>query len=146
MDVSGADSGIDISGDGGVILETKEPGNGVRPEPGMIVFVQYTGRLTNGTVFDATANKPHRKDIGFYFPLGMRAVIKGWDVGFQRMSVGEKATLTLRYDYAYGEQGMQSSGIPPRATLVFDVELLDAKTMTAEELDELDERVDSLRQ
>ena len=135
----------DVSGDGGVLLETTKAGNGTKPEPGQIVFVQYTGMLQDGTVFDATREKPHRREIGFYFALGDGAVIKGWDVGFLHMSVGESATLTLRYDYAYGERGMPGSGIPPRATLVFEVELMAARTMSAKELDEVDAEVERLR-
>jgi len=135
----------DVSGDGGVILETTKPGNGVNPTPGQIVFVQYIGKLQDGTVFDATREKPHRRDIGFYFPLGDGAVIKGWDVGFLHMTIGECATLTIRYDYGYGEEGMPQSRIPQRATLIFDVELMDARTMTAEELDKVDAEVERLR-
>jgi FKBP-type peptidyl-prolyl cis-trans isomerase len=135
----------DVSGDGGVLLETTIPGNGVKPAPGQIVFVQYVGKLSDGTVFDATRDKPHRREIGFYFALGEGAVIQGWDVGFLHMTVGECATLTLRYDYGYGEDGMPQSRIPPRATLVFDVELMAARTMTTEELDEVDAEVERLR-
>ncbi len=135
----------DVSGDGGVLIESTKAGNGVTPEPGQMVFVQYVGKLEDGRVFDSTRNKPHRREIGFYFALGEGAVIKGWDVGFQHMSVGECAILTLRHDYAYGERGSPGSGIPPRATLVFEVELVDARTMTTEEIEEMDAKVEALR-
>ena len=140
-----AATGRDVSGDGGVLIATTRAGTGIKPEEGMIVFVQYVGKLTDGTVFDSTREKPHRRDIGFYFQLGAGQVIKGWDVGFLNMTVGESATLTLRYDYGYGEQGMRQSGIPPKATLVFDVELKDAKFMDAAALDAVDAEVERLR-
>ena len=72
-------------------------------------------------------------------------MIRGWDVGFANMTVGECATLTVRYDYGYGEQGMPSSRMPPKATLVFEVELLAAKEMSDDELAEVDAKVAALR-
>ena len=92
---------IDVSGDGGVMKETRVAGSGPRPEQGMTVFAHYTGRLDDGTVFDSSIGKPHRVD-GFYFTLGAGEVIGGWDVGIASMDVGEKAVLTCRDDYAYG--------------------------------------------
>jgi len=71
-------------------------------------------------------------------------VIKGWDVGFAAMSIGEVGTLTIREDYGYGANGAPPS-IPGGATLVFEVELLDAKNMTNEEMDVLDRKVVALR-
>ena len=57
-------------------------------------------------------------------------MIRGWQVGFAHMSVGECATLTVRHDYGYGERGMPDSGIPARATLVFDGAHFGARAMT----------------
>jgi FKBP-type peptidyl-prolyl cis-trans isomerase len=133
----------DVSGDGGVLLAVTTEGTGAQPSAGQYVFAHYTGKLEDGSVFDSSKTKPHRKDVGFYFPLGAGAVIKGWDVAFAAMKVGSKATVTIRSDYGYGDRGTQ--GIPPRATLVFDVELLDARTCSDEEIAEIDERVARLR-
>ena len=86
------------------------------------VFVHYTGKLLDGTVFDSSVerNEP------FSFKLGMGAVIKGWDVGVATMKKGEKCILTCRPGYAYGEKG-SGPKIPPNSTLRFDVELLSWK-------------------
>ena len=135
----------DVSNDGGVLVDTTKKGNGRKPEKGQIVFAHYTGKLTNGDVFDSSKSKPHRKDIGFYFELGSGGVIKGWDVGFANMTIGEHAILTIKSNYGYGDNGMPGSGINGGDTLVFYVELLDAKFMTNAELDEVDARVEALR-
>ena len=111
----------------------------------MTVFAHYTGKLENGQVFDSTAGKPHRQKHGFYFTPGAGEVIAGWDVGFGSMSVGEKAVLTLRHDYAYGEGGMPAAGIPPAATLVFEVELIGARVVSAAERQAIDQEGASLR-
>ena len=96
--------------------------DGPKCPKGSTAIVHYTGRLTNGTVFDSsvTRGKP------FEFALGMGQVIKGWDEGVAQMRKGEKATITCPPDYAYGSKGA-GGVIPPNATLVFEVELLDFK-------------------
>ena len=81
---------------------------------------------------------------GFYFKIGAGGVIRGWDVGFLAMSIGEEGTLTIRQDYGYGAQGAPPT-IPGGATLIFDVQLLNAKSMTEGELYELDKKVANLR-
>jgi len=86
---------VDISGDGGILYDCKIGGNGTKPQEGMIVFAHYTGKLQNGQVFDSSKDKPHRRD-GFYFQLGAGQVIKGWDLGFSSMCIGEVGELTLR--------------------------------------------------
>ena len=134
----------DISGDGGVLKETLQEGTGAQPQPGQTVFAHYTGRLTDGTVFDSTAGKAHRAKYGFYFTLGAGEVIGGWDTGFGAMRVGEKAYLTCRSDYAYGPDGMPGV-IPPKATLVFEVELLDARSLSAAEKQRIDSEVAAAR-
>lgn len=106
----------------GVTVKTMKPGDGVTfPKRGQTVVVEYTGFLTNGQKFDSTRDrgKPLR------FQIGLGAVIKGWDEGIVRMSVGETSRLTITPDYAYGPQGAGNGVIPPDATLIFDVELLD---------------------
>lgn len=95
-------------------------GSGTQPQPGEIVAVHYTGKLQDGTVFDSSVSRgePIR------FPLGVGMVIPGWDEGIALMRQGGKAILTIPPDLAYGPQG-SGDAIPPNATLIFDVELLD---------------------
>jgi len=97
-------------------------GTGAEAKAGQNVSVHYTGWLTNGTKFDSS------KDRGqpFNFPLGGGRVIKGWDEGVQGMKVGGVRKLTIPANLGYGAQGA-GGVIPPNATLVFEVELLDVK-------------------
>ena len=94
-------------------------GTGAEAVNGKKVKVHYTGTLTNGTKFDSSldSGKP------FTFTLGMGEVIRGWDIGVAGMKVGGKRKLTIPYHLAYGEAGSPPT-IPPKATLLFDVELL----------------------
>merc|ERR1712176_1073110 len=104
---------------GGVDIETITEGSGNSPTPGSTVSVHYTGTLTSGQKFDSSRDRGKP----FEFTIGVGQVIKGWDEGVAKMSVGEKAKLTCSPDYAYGERGYPGV-IPPKATLVFDVELI----------------------
>jgi FKBP-type peptidyl-prolyl cis-trans isomerase len=107
----------------GVDVETIKPGDGVTfPKTGQTVIVHYTGTLTNGKKFDSS------KDRGkpFEFAIGKGQVIRGWDEGVAKMSVGQVAKLTCSPDYAYGDRGA-AGVIPPNATLIFEVELLGLK-------------------
>ena len=137
---------VDCSGDGGVMKRQLQaaPAGAAVPQKGEIVFTHYAGRLQDGSVFDSTEGKPHRKD-GFYFKLGAGQVIGGWDVGFANMAIGEKAILACRHDYAYGAGGMPDAGIPAKATLEFEVELLDSRVMSDADLRAQDEKVAALR-
>ncbi|HAM71529.1 MAG TPA: peptidylprolyl isomerase [Verrucomicrobiales bacterium] len=94
-------------------------GTGESPAAGDVVTVHYTGWLTDGSKFDSSVD---RKEP-FRFVLGQGQVIRGWDEGVARMRVGDKAKLTLPPDFAYGAEGYPGA-IPPKATLVFEVELL----------------------
>ena len=93
-------------------------GTGAPAAAGKKFTVHYTGRLTNGTKFDSSVDR----NQPFTFVQGRRQVIAGWDVGFEGMKVGGKRTLYIPYQFAYGETG--NGSIPPRAELIFDVELL----------------------
>jgi FKBP-type peptidyl-prolyl cis-trans isomerase FkpA len=101
----------------GAIVRTVKPGTGESPQPTDRVQVQYTGKLLDGTVFDTS-----RKAGGQPATFPLNGVIKCWGEGVAQMKVGGQAVLTCPSDTAYGEGG--SRGIPPSATLIFDVELL----------------------
>lgn len=107
----------------GMTIETTKEGTGAEITNGKIAVVHYTGKLTNGTVFDSSVTR----GTPFEFNLGAGMVIKGWDLGVLGMKVGEKRTLTTPSDLAYGESGTGGGAIPPNATLIFEVELLGIK-------------------
>lgn len=90
---------------------------------GDVVSMNYTGRLENGTVFDSNVDPKFNHVEPFKFTLGAGQVIAGWDKGIVGMKVGEKKTLTIPPEDAYGASGAGNL-IPPNATLIFDVELL----------------------
>ena len=98
-------------------------GKGPMPKVGQTISVLYTGKLTNGTVFDSTSK---RNNEPFETPIGVGQVIKGWDEGMLTMRVGGKRRLTIPPALGYGAAGA-GGVIPPNATLVFDVELLAVK-------------------
>lgn len=98
-------------------MVTKE-GSGAMPKPGQTVIVNYTGKFNDGTTFDSSIGKQ-----AFSFPLGQGKVIKAWDLAFAMFPQGTKATILIPYTLAYGEQGYPGA-IPPKATLIFDIELL----------------------
>jgi FKBP-type peptidyl-prolyl cis-trans isomerase len=95
-------------------------GTGDTAVAGDIVTVNYVGSLTNGTVFDASAN---HGTTGFTFPLGAGQVIKGWDEGVAGMKVGGKRVLVIPPSLGYGSQAV-GNAIPANSTLLFEVELL----------------------
>jgi FKBP-type peptidyl-prolyl cis-trans isomerase len=99
-----------------------QKGNGKKAEAGKTVSVHYTGQLENGKTFDSSY--PRKKPIEF--PLGKGHVIEGWDEGIQLLQVGDKARFVIPSYLGYGTSGA-GGVIPPNATLVFDVELMDVK-------------------
>ncbi len=99
-----------------------QKGNGKQAENGKTVAVHYEGSLENGKVFDSSY--PRKKPIEFR--LGQGQVIEGWDEGIALLKVGDKARFVIPSYLGYGTSGA-GGAIPPNATLVFDVELMDVK-------------------
>jgi FKBP-type peptidyl-prolyl cis-trans isomerase len=99
----------------------RAPGTGeATPHIGDEVIAHYEGRLLDGTTFDSS----YRKGVPFTFRVGTGSVIRGWDEAFLTMKKGEKRTLIIPHWLAYGEKGRPPS-IPPKATLIFEVEMID---------------------
>lgn len=99
----------------------RNPGTGPTPTLGAEVVVHYDGYLLDGTKFDSSRDR----GAPYAFRVGTGRVIKGWDEAFATMKKGEKRTLIVPWWLAYGEEGKGS--IPSRATLIFEVELLDIR-------------------
>lgn len=104
--------------DSGLQYEIITEGNGAKPSETDRVRVHYTGTLSDGTVFDSSVARGQPAE----FPVN--GVIRGWVEALQMMPIGSKWKLTIPHELAYGEHGAGAS-IPPFATLVFEVELLD---------------------
>ena len=111
-------SGLQITG--------SKVGTGATPKPGQTCVMHYTGWLyengVKGKKFDSSVDR----NAPFEFPIGQRKVIAGWDEGVATMKVGGKRTLIIPPQLGYGARGA-GGAIPPNATLMFDVELLDVK-------------------
>ena len=109
-----------------------EQGDGEQAQTGQVVAVHYTGWLEDGNSFDSSSNRGEP----ISFALGQGMVIPGWDEGIAMLNVGDKARLIIPGDLAYGEAG--GPGIPPNATLIFDVELVSVSEGAPESPTEVD--------
>jgi FKBP-type peptidyl-prolyl cis-trans isomerase FklB len=107
----------------GLQYKALKEGNGAQPKSSDTVTVNYRGTLIDGTEFDSS----YKRGQPATFPVG--GVIKGWTEALQLMKVGSKYQLFVPASLAYGEQGRP--GIPPNATLIFEVELMDVKSPQA---------------
>ncbi len=105
--------------DSGLKYEDLTEGDGAMAEAGQLVTVHYTGWLTDGNKFDSSKDR----NDPFKFKLGAGNVIRGWDEGVAGMKIGGTRKLTIPSNLGYGAQGA-GGVIPPNATLVFEVELL----------------------
>ena len=114
--------GKEITTESGLTYVDHVLGTGPMPKAGQTIAVHYTGRLEDGTKFDSSLDRGQP----FVFPIGVGKVIKGWDEGLLTMRVGGKRTLTVPPHLAYGQRGA-GNVIPPNATLIFDVELLEIR-------------------
>ena len=103
---------------GDLVVEDTRVGDGAVAESGDTVTVHYEGRFTDGTVFDSS----YARNQPFVFTAGLGQVIAGWDQGVPGMRVGGLRRLTIPPHLAYGS--VPPAGIPPNATLIFDVEML----------------------
>ena len=126
----GAAAGGDFKVDSAALTKTASglqyqdvtAGNGAEARDGQLAVVHYTGWLTDGTKFDSSRDRGEP----FSFPIGAGQVIPGWDEGVAGMKVGGRRKLVIPANLGYGDMGAPPV-IPPGATLVFDVELLDLK-------------------
>ncbi len=107
----------------GLRYQIIQKGNGTKAEKGNTVSVHYKGQLADGTVFDSS----YKRNQPLEFPVGVGQVIAGWDEGICLLQVGDKARLVIPSDLGYGSAGA-GGVIPPDATLVFDVELMEVKS------------------
>ena len=110
----------------GLQYEDVKVGTGESPKKGQMAVVHYTGWLwengAKGKKFDSSVDRGQP----FSFPVGQGRVIKGWDEGVATMKVGGKRILLIPPDLGYGSRGA-GGAIPPNATLIFEVELLEIK-------------------
>ena len=126
VDFSGDDNGVPsgpviTTGSGLQYIESRL-GSGKQPKAGDQVSVEYVGMLEDGTVFDTS----EERGFPFTFLIGQAAVIPGWDEGISTMHAGGKRRLIIPPELGYGDEGFGDI-IPPGATIIFDVELVEIK-------------------
>ena len=112
-----------ITMENGLVIEDIIEGDGKEANDYNKVVVNYTGKLEDGSIFDSSLS-PGKEP--FTFTLGVGSVIKGWDMGVKGMKVGGKRKLTIPPVLGYGDRGA-GNVIPPEATLIFEVELLEVE-------------------
>lgn len=105
-----------------LIIEDIIVGTGAEVKKGNTVTIHYLGTFENGKKFDSS----YDRDTPFSTPIGVGYVIPGWDLGVIGMKVGGKRKLTIPFNLAYGEAGIPGA-IPPKSTLIFELELVDVK-------------------
>jgi len=110
----------------GLKIADSKVGTGATPKPGQICVMHYTGWLYEGGAKGRKFDSSLDRGQPFEFPIGRRQVISGWDEGVATMKVGGKRTLIIPPELGYGARGA-GGVIPPNATLLFEVELLDVK-------------------
>jgi peptidylprolyl isomerase len=119
-------TGATVTTPSGLKISDSKVGTGATPKAGQICVMHYTGWLyengAKGKKFDSSVDRGQP----FEFPIGQHRVIGGWDEGVATMKVGGKRTLIIPPELGYGARGA-GGVIPPNATLIFDVELLDVK-------------------
>jgi peptidylprolyl isomerase len=115
-----------MSSDSGLQIEDSKVGTGATPSKGQTCVMHYTGWLyengAKGRKFDSSLDR----NEPFEFPIGRQRVIAGWDEGVASMQVGGQRTLIIPPELGYGARGA-GGVIPPNATLIFEVELLEVK-------------------
>ncbi|AAK39706.1 FK506-binding protein 5(PEPTIDYL-PROLYL CIS-TRANS ISOMERASE) (nucleomorph) [Guillardia theta] len=113
---------INLTNDKGVKKKIFKQGSGDLVNEGMIVKINYEGKLENGQIFDSSIIR----DEPYMFILGEDKVIKGWNIGIQSMKVGEIAEITIDPEYGYKKKGIPPI-IPPNSRLIFNIELTNAE-------------------
>ena len=121
--LAGCQKNREVIMENGLVIEDVVVGDGTEAQDYNKVVVNYTGTLEDGSIFDSSL-KPGRTP--FTFTLGAGSVIKGWDLGVKGMKVGGKRKLTIPSDLGYGDNGA-GNVIPPGATLIFEIELLEVE-------------------
>jgi peptidylprolyl isomerase len=121
-----AQTGKTVTTPTGLQITDSKVGSGATPKTGQTCVMHYTGWLyengAKGKKFDSSVDRGQP----FEFPIGVKRVIAGWDEGVATMKVGGKRTLIIPPQLGYGARGA-GGVIPPNATLIFEVELLDVK-------------------
>ncbi len=127
-------SGQQINGEAGQVprkfaveeteVEIVRLGQGLGAQAGDFLTVEYVAMLEDGKEVDST----YDRGVPFRFELGAEKVIKGWDLGLVGMKIDEKRKLTIPPEMAYGALGLAIAGIPPNATLIYEIELLGIST------------------
>jgi peptidylprolyl isomerase len=119
-------AGATVTTPSGLKITDTKVGTGTTPKAGQICVMHYTGWLYEGGAKGKKFDSSLDRGQPFEFPIGRRQVISGWDEGVATMKVGGKRTLIIPPELGYGARGA-GGVIPPNATLIFDVELLDVK-------------------